>query len=373
MRVLHVTDTYLPRRGGIELQVHDLAHQQRLAGHQVDVVTLTRDAVHPAAAVDGRVLRPAALAGLLDKARFVGRHRKLGERAGYDVVHAHCSTMSPLSFATIGAAAGVPTAVTFHSLWRRYTALYRASDHLLDWSHLPVAWSAVSTAAAASIRRAARTDLHVDVVPNGIDLDRWSRHIRTPDPGHLRIVSVMRLAPRKRPLALLRILHRVRAQLPPDVRVSAVVVGDGPRMSAARRFTSRHDMSGWVTFTGHLPRPDIEQHLANADVFVAPATLESFGIAALEAAATGLPVVGRTGTGLSDFVEHGVNGLLLPADSAVASALADLARSRVRLDPVPPGGLSSLSWSAVLESTNRLYERAGASAGRTMSVEAQAS
>jgi glycosyltransferase involved in cell wall biosynthesis len=172
---------------------------------------------------------------------------------------------------------------------------------------------------------------------------------------------------------LLRVLRQVRAQVPPEVRVSAVIVGDGPRMNAARRFTSSHGMSGWVSFTGHLPRPHISQHLEQADVYVAPATLESFGIAALEAAATGLPVVGRTGTGLSDFVEHGVTGLLLSDDKAVAVALADLALGRVRLDAVPPGELSALSWRAVVESTSRLYERAGAMAGWKLQVEEQAS
>jgi phosphatidylinositol alpha 1,6-mannosyltransferase len=355
MRILHVTDTYLPRRGGIELTVSDLACQQRLVGHEVDVLTLTRSALESEAAV-----RPPSTAGLLAKARFVHTNRRLGEVAGYDVVHAHCSTMSPLSYATIGAAAGVPTAITVHSLWRRYTAFYGTADHLLGWSRWPVAWSAVSTAAATAVQRAARSDLRVDVVPNGIDLTQWPQHRRQLDITHLRIVSVMRLAPRKRPLPLLRILRNVRAGLPDEIRVSAVVVGDGPRMKAARRFTAANDMDDWVTFTGHLPRTSIDEHLTNADVFVAPATLESFGIAALEAAASGLPVIGRAGTGLSDFLELGVSGLLLPSDAGIAEALIDLASGARQLQAPAHAQLLALSWRAVLERIDRLYQRAGA-------------
>jgi glycosyltransferase involved in cell wall biosynthesis len=358
MRVLHVTDTYLPRRGGIELHVADLARQQRRAGHQVDVLTLTR--LPGASGPDEPfVLRPSPDAGVPRKAAFVARHRRLGELSGYDVVHGHCSTVSPLVFATLGAASGLPTAVTVHSLWRRYTGLYRAADHLVGWSRWPVAWSAVSTVAAEAVRRAARPGLQVDVVPNGIDLTDWPQRVLRPDPHHLRLVSVMRLAPRKRPLALLRVLQRVEAELRPDVRVSAVVVGDGPLMAPARRFAARHGMEEWLTFTGHLPRTRIDEQLARADVFVAPATLESFGIAALEAAVSGLPVVGRAGTGLSDFVRHGESGLLLRSDAEVARALVALGRGRHLASP-PRSALGALAWPAVVERTHALYERAGA-------------
>jgi len=295
------------------------------------VVTLTRAPSEPAAPV----VRPPASAGLLEKARFVHTNRRLGELAGYDVVHAHCSTMSPLSYATIGAAGQVPTAITVHSLWRRYTAFYGGADHLLRWSRWPVAWSAVS-------------------------LGEWPAHPNQPVARHLRIVSVMRLAPRKRPLPLLRILRQVRAALPPDIRVSAVIVGDGPRMGAARRFIASHDMTSWVTFTGHLPRARIDEHLANADVFVAPSTLESFGIAALEAAASGIPVIGRSGTGMSDFLDLGVSGLLLPSDAGIAAALADIGLGAITLHAPSHEQLSQMSWSAVVERTDRLYERAGA-------------
>ena len=320
------------------------------------MVTLTRAPSEPAAPV----VRPPASAGLLEKARFVHTNRRLGELAGYDVVHAHCSTMSPLSYATIGAAGQVPTAITVHSLWRRYTAFYGGADHLLRWSRWPVAWSAVSTVAATAVQRAARSELRVDVVPNGIDLGEWPAHQHQPVARHLRIVSVMRLAPRKRPLPLLRILRQVRASLPPHIRVSAVIVGDGPRMGAARRFIASHDMTSWVTFTGHLPRARIDEHLANADVFVAPSTLESFGIAALEAAASGIPVIGRSGTGMSDFLDLGVSGLLLPSDAGIAAALADVGLGAITLHAPSHEQLSQMSWSAVVERTDRLYERAGA-------------
>jgi glycosyltransferase involved in cell wall biosynthesis len=358
MRVLHVTDTYLPRRGGIELHVHDLAQAQRREGDEADVLTLTRPRAAAPAQSAGSLLRPDDDAGLLAKLRFVLAHRRHGRDAGYDVVHAHCSTFSPLVFATL-AAADIPTAVTFHSLWRRYTPLYRAADLAFRWSSWPIAWSAVSEAAAHAIRRAAARPVTVDVVPNGIDLTAWPHVSRMPDPGRLRVISVMRLAPRKRPLALLRVLRAAEAAMPTGTKLEAAVVGDGPQAGAMRRYIDRHGLHDVVTMVGHQPRPEIARRLADADVFLAPATLESFGIAALEAAAAGLPVLGRTGTGLADFVGAGAGGLLVDSDAALSQALVGLAAGSTSMTPADPRAVADMSWPAVVARTRALYLRAG--------------
>src|SRR4051794_40056205 len=358
MRVLHVTDTYLPRRGGIELHVHDLAQAQRREGDEADVLTLTRSRSVPPAQSAGSLLRPDDDADLVAKLRFVLSHRRHGKDAGYDVVHAHCSTFSPLVFATL-ASADIPTAVTFHSLWRRYTPLYRAADLALGWSTWPIAWSAVSEAAAQTIRRAAARPLTVDVVPNGIDPTAWPPVVRAARPGRLRVISVMRLAPRKRPLALLRILRAAATAMPSGTQLEAVVVGDGPQAGAMRRYIRRHGLHDVVTLAGHQPRPDIARRFSDADVFLAPATLESFGIAALEAAAAGLPVLGRCGTGLADFVTDGAGGLLVDSDEGLSQALVDLASGRTALAPADPLALAEMSWPAVVARTRALYVRAG--------------
>ena len=358
MRVLHVTDTYLPRRGGIELHVHDLARAQRRDGDVADVLTVTRARAVSAVQSAETLIRPANDADLLDKLRFVLAHRRHGGAAGYDVVHAHCSTMSPLVFTTL-AAADIPTAVTVHSLWRRYTPLYRAGDYAAGWSRWPVAWSAVSAAAAEAVQRAASRPLQVDVVPNGIDPAAWPLRPRMSQPGVLRVISVMRLAPRKRPVALLRILRAAASSLPAGTRLEAVVVGDGPQASSMRRYIARHDLQDVVRLVGHQPRSDIARRLADADVFLAPATLESFGIAALEAAAAGLPVLGRRGTGLAEFVTDRSGGLLVDSDAELSRALVSAATGRIALQPADRADVEALSWPAVVARTRDLYVRAG--------------
>jgi glycosyltransferase involved in cell wall biosynthesis len=201
--------------------------------------------------------------------------------------------------------------------------------------------------------------LTVDVVPNGIDLSAWPLTRRDPEPGRLRTISVMRLSPRKRPLALLRMLRAAEAAMPAGTKFSAVIVGDGPNAPAMRRYIRRHGLERFVTMAGHLPRPEIARRLARADIFVAPATLESFGIAALEACAAGVPVLGRAATGLADFVSDGSGGLLVGSDAAMVEALVDLSTGRRCVRPADRHTIEAMSWPSVVARTRALYARAG--------------
>ena len=222
---------------------------------------------------------------------------------------------------------GIPTAATLHSLWAKAAPLFRAADRLTGWGDWPVAWSAVSDAAAQPLRRLMSGRAEVAIVPNGIDANRWASIHAPSRSAELRLVSVMRLAARKRPLQLLRVVRDVRRRLPDSVPMRVDIVGDGPERSRLERYLCRHGMREWVRLHGNLSRPEIRAVYRQSDIFVSAATLESFGIAALEARCAGLPVVARSGTGIQDFVTHDRDGLLLPSDREMAAALADLAIS----------------------------------------------
>jgi glycosyltransferase involved in cell wall biosynthesis len=108
MRIALVSDCYLPRLGGIELQVHDLAVQLSRAGHAVTVFTTTDG---PSAAGDVPVVRLPALTGIPLPAASDTLRRALDS---FDVVHAHTSLLSPLSWQA--ARHAVAPIITMHSL-----------------------------------------------------------------------------------------------------------------------------------------------------------------------------------------------------------------------------------------------------------------
>jgi glycosyltransferase involved in cell wall biosynthesis len=328
-------------------------------GHEVEILTVTHGRGSAEFPGPPHVVRPKR-AGWTAKAIFLRQTRTYARLNGFDVVHAHVSTLSPLSYASLRGNAPVPVVVTVHSLWRRYTPIWRFFDRTLGWSRWPIVWSAVSRAAADDVARGGVRPFDCAVVPNGIDLREWPLVHRDHNPKEFRIVSTMRLSGRKRPLPFLRMLRALRERLPSDVKLSVVIAGEGPRCRRMERYAARHGMTDWLQLPGQLPRAAVADALANADVYVAPATLESFGIAALEARATGLPVVGRTGSGLSEFIIHGHDGLLVDSDRAMVDALATLAAAPLdknALDDLTR--LQPMDWPNVAQRTMELYLAAG--------------
>jgi glycosyltransferase involved in cell wall biosynthesis len=169
----------------------------------------------------------------------------------------------------------------------------------------------------------------------------------------------MRLARRKRPMPLLRMFDGVRRAVDGPVRLT--VVGDGPLRTGFERRVRRAGLEDLVTVTGRVEPVEVHRALAESDVYVAPAVLESFGLAALEARSVGLPVVGHAASGMADFIDHGVDGLLCVDDRAMVDALVDLVVSpalRRRIAEhnrmVSPG----MTWEHTLRCHEAVYARA---------------
>jgi len=351
VRIVHVTDGYLPRLGGIEIQVHDLATQQRRQGHEVTVVTRSGAAGHrdtlPTVRLNSRRWTVAPAAPVLARA---------------DVVHCHISLVSPLAWWAVRAArtAGTPTVATVHSVPPTSGVAGSAVSRGARALGPDVVWTAVSGVAARAVEAA--VGRFVEVLPNGIDLAAWTPAVE-PAGQVATLVTVMRLCARKRAVPLVDILAAVRDRVDPEVALRAVVIGDGPQREAVQRRVRRHGMQDWVQLTGRLSRPEIAAHLAAAHLFLAPARLESFGIAALEARSVGVPVVAMRAGGVGDFVRDGVEGLLVDSDAQMAAAAASLLAAPETLQGLRRHNATStagLDWDSVLATCSRVYARAGA-------------
>lgn len=369
MRIAHVTDFYLPRLGGIEMHVRDLAVRQQAAGHSVEVITSSPrpagrrqagDRTGPAGTPKvHRLTESVLLPSALHPAGLPAGRRVLRE-GGYDVVHVHAGPFSPLAFAATALAADFPTVVTMHSLISYLEPAFRLLDQRVGWSSWPAVWTAVSDVAAEPLRRLTGP-APVFVLPNGIDPAQWRVTPLPRDPGEVLIVAVMRLAPRKRPGHLLRILRRARAALGPSPRLRVVIAGEGPERRSLERYMRRHRMNDWVSLPGRMTRPQIRELFARADMFVAPATLESFGIAALEARCAGLPVVARVEGGIREFINDGKEGILTGSDVGMAAAIMRLAADPAARQAIAAHNRSvppPVSWPDVMRRTEEMYDLA---------------
>jgi len=331
LSIVHVTDCFLPRLGGIEVQVAGLAGAQHAAGENVHVITATRLAAAPPGA--GYTVHRVAMKLPWDVPvhPFAAGHLdRLYDELRPEVVQVHVGAVAPFAWSAIRRAVlrGLPTVVVVHSMWDPAVQLfYQGLNQLTRWSSAPVVLGAVSTAAADLMRKAAPF-LDVMVVPNGItpaDWRRWQPAQRTPDEVHL--VAIGRLASRKRPMSLLAMLREARERLDPGLRLRVSIAGDGPARPAMERYLRQHGMDGWVTLVGRLDREGIGRMLATADIFVNPTVHEAFGLAALEARTAGVPVIARRDTGVTEFVRDGREGVLCVDDADMTGAIVRLSRN----------------------------------------------
>ena len=365
----HVSDCFLPRTGGIETQVRSLALAQRDAGDDVQIITATPghgDVRAGSDVVEGLPITRLAvdLPGELPihpRTRAAIVHELTG--APVDVMHIHAGVISPFAWGAMRAARDldVPTVITIHSVWGPVARPgLRALTPIVRWRRCVM--SAVSSMAAAHVERA--LGVPVAVLPNGIDPALWrGAHPHPSLPDRLRPVSVLRLAPRKRVGALLRVLARAQVLLGPETTLAPTIIGDGPERARAEHLARRLRLP--VNFAGRLPREGIIDVFSRSDVFVQASVRESFGIAALEARTYGLPVVARSQAGTGEFIVSGVNGLLATDDAALATELARLGQRPQLLASMWAHNLThepTQTWPHVVHTAHDLYAAAGACA-----------
>jgi len=376
VRIVHVSDCYPPRLGGIETQVRALAMRQAARGDDVHVITATpglevRNGIELLDGVTVHRTTVSLPADLPVHPRVGSVLRGLlgegGAASGADAVHVHGGVVSPFAYpaAKVARTLGLPTVATIHGVWGGvFGPAVRLADVVTGWTRWGVVLTAVSDAAADPIRRIAGPGVPVTLIPNGIDVADWRVGHVAGDPDEVRFVAVMRLAPRKRSLPLVEMVHTASSYLPPGRRVRLTIVGDGPLTERVQKYVRRHDLSTGrctVDLAGRLTPDDVKSTLATSDVFIAPARLESFGIAALEARTAGLPVLAYAATGIRSFVHHEVEGLLARDDRQMVDNIARIATDdslRRRITTHNRETEPEQSWPHVLATVDTAYAEA---------------
>ena len=209
------------------------------------------------------------------------------------------------------------------------TAKMRAARLLLPRAHAVIAGSESVRAFAVSSLGAPASRTHV--VHCGIDIEAFTPRERPPireAADARRLVTVGRLVQRKGHAVALAALAGV-ARARPDVEL--VIVGDGPERAALERLAAAAGLSRHVSFAGTVwPTREV---LRGADLFLFPSLDEPQGLALLEAAASGVPIVASRTGGIPEMVDESSAVLVPPGDaealgSAVVRLLADPARRR---------------------------------------------
>ncbi len=150
----------------------------------------------------------------------------------------------------------------------------------------------------------------IDVIPNFINMKRYEnlkpnglRSQFAPN-GELIITHVSNFRPVKRVEDVVKVFAGVRKQMPAKL----VLIGDGPERYSVEQECRQQGYCDDIHFIGKTK--NIGRFLANADLFILPSQTESFGLAALEAMAAGIPVISTNSGGLPEVNQHGFSGFL---------------------------------------------------------------
>lgn len=331
MRILHLGFEHpgMPGAGGGSRRTHEIDRRLAAAGHRVTVLT-TRFPGATDAVVDGVRYVPVGpwtggnrlsrLAGyVLGLPGAVRRHR-----AGADVVVE--DFFAP--FSTMGAPrwTGRPTVGVVQWLHARDKARqYRLPLHLVERAgvrrhHRLVAVSEGTAEKLRGLNPAAR----VDVVGNGVD----TALLEAPTTVGRDVVFLGRLELEGKGLdLLLRAWQRVGDRVGGEL----LIAGGGPEEPRVRRFAEELGVRG-VRFLGWRDGPEKAALLAGARLVVVPSRHETFGMVAVEALATGTPVVAFDISCLREVVPPEVGWTVPPFDvDALAACLVDAAGDTERL------------------------------------------
>lgn len=319
--------------GGSGTVATDLATSLAERGHEVHMITPRRPfrlaercdvRVHEVNATphDMWESAPWSLA-LASRVATVAKEAKL------DVLHAHFAlpyaVATELACQILGPAAP-PFVATLHG--SDVEPLGR------DPSYAPVVCHALSRAARVTVpshhlrelaEREVAPGLPIEVIPNFVDGARFRPAADRPPPSQTAtFIHASNFRPVKRVGDVIAVFARLAETTPSRL----LLVGDGPERAPALDEVARLGLGDRVTAPG--AQKDIERWLASAHVALLPSREESFGLAALEALASGVPVIGSAVGGLPEVVAHGLTGFLAPVGDV--AALADAARALVTND-----------------------------------------
>lgn len=345
--------------GGVQVHVRELGARLRDRGHKVLTLAPASSPLNDPNVVS--VGRPVpvpfngSIAPIAPSPAASRRVRQALEDFRPDVVHAHEPLAPSVSmFATRWA--HVPIVGTFHAYADRALAFTVAAPVLRRvWKRLAMR-IAVSEAAASFVARRF-SDGDIRVIPNGVDVERFSVAAPAELPAGRKLLFVNRLDPRKGFSVMVEAFHRLRESRD-DVLL--VVAGDGKDRAALRRLP--RNLRSSVLMLGNVPHEFLPPYHAACDLFCAPATgRESFGIVLVEAMAAGLPVVASDIPGYHEVIRKGTDGLLVPPgkpealaqaaatvldDRSLAARLAEAGRTRAR----------RYSWEIVTREIEMTYE-----------------
>lgn len=376
---------YPPRTvGGISRHVQELSEAMVAQGHELHVITANHPRTAEHETVNGvhvhRVKYPT-----FDTPDFVSWVHQLNwgmvDYAGgiirsgdpVDVIHGHDWLVAHAGVA-LKKATGIPFVATMHATesgrMRGIRSDLQRYIHTCEWYLCYEAWRVI--VCSWFMQREVR-QLHgvptdkMDVLPNGIYHEKFKRYPPSRDFRRMFaydhepiVLFVGRMVPEKGAHILVEAAAKV---LRGYGDAKFIIVGKGGMVDYAKQQAEEMGLGDKILFVGYVSDQDLLRLGGVANVWVVPSTYEPFGITALEAMASGTPVVVADTGGLSEIVDHAVTGIkTYPGDGnslawGILEVLKNPGYAGWLRDNAYNKVLSIYHWPFISERTIEVYQR----------------
>jgi N-acetyl-alpha-D-glucosaminyl L-malate synthase BshA len=254
---------------------------------------------------------------------LASKQHEVAQREELDILHVHYAiphaTTAWLAKEMLGAAHPIKVITTLHGT---DITLVGQEENFYTITKFSIEHSDAVTAVSEylrdeTIRTFGCANCRITVIPNFVNLGEYHPGKGVPGDGpapagHKVITHISNFREVKRVKDVVRVFARIRRAMPSTL----LMIGDGPERDDAEKEARLLGVDEDVRFLGRLDSASVL--LQRSDLFLLPTQMESFGLAALEAMACGVPVVGTRAGGLPEVVEDSISGILEPPSAVEA-------------------------------------------------------
>lgn len=343
MRIGIYTDTFYPEINGVATSCFMLERELSRRGHEVHVFAPRSNGWENYQKENIHYLHSTPFIALKDRNIALPTPLDLMDLHPYhfDIVHTNSEFVMGYLGMRIARLEKCTYVHTYHTVWEDYT-YYITRGHAdsqargvvrrySEWwcNHFDRVIS--PSEKTRMLLRSYGVGAPIDVIPSGMDIDRFDPGVHPPEmrearraecgilPGERVLLNIGRIAKEKNIEQILRVFPKLR-EVYPDVRF--VIIGEGPQRSELAQMAADLGVAEYVTQTGPKPWESIDQYYSIGDVFCSASHTETQGLTYVEAMASGLCVCAVDDPCLDGVIENGVNGILSgDSDESLLTAL----------------------------------------------------
>ncbi|ODN31098.1 glycosyltransferase family 4 protein [Fervidobacterium thailandense] len=320
MRILMVSDTYLPQINGVATSIYLSKKYLEMRGHRVYIVAPVKPDDDP------DVLTVPGITFPFEKQHKVvfANHLKILEFAqekGIELIHSHDPLALGIRALKVQREMRLPHVHTYHTLLTEYrhyvpppfTPDRKTVEEFSKWFCNKVNVVIAPTPEIKTELQRYGVERPIEVIPTGIDTTEFSKPATRDVRGEygipkdaILLMYAGRLAKEKNLDFLCNVVARVMRE---EQRVWFMLVGDGPERKSLEEFFERTGLEERVVFTGYVPHKEIADFYKASDLFVFASLTETQGLVVLEALASGTPVVAIAYKGVANVLRNGEGAL----------------------------------------------------------------